>query len=91
MNTRFTLFRRSGVFYCQDTETGQQLSLRTRDEAEARLLLHAKSESLRQPAINRRIARAYPCARNTSRHCRSPRLPFSLEFTLPPPLAPPSA
>lgn len=59
MNTRFTLFRRSGVFYSQDTETGQQLSLRTRDEAEARTLLHAKNESLRQPAINRQIARAY--------------------------------
>jgi len=59
MKPRFTLFRRSGVYYCQDTETGKQQSLRTRDKAEARTLLHVKNEALRQPAINRQIARAY--------------------------------
>jgi hypothetical protein len=39
MNQRFILFRRAGVFYYQDTTTGKQLSLRTKDEAEARTLL----------------------------------------------------
>ena len=58
MRPQFTLFQRRGVFYCQDTETGKQSSLRTRDRNEANTLLHAKNEALRQPAINRQIARA---------------------------------
>src|ERR1035441_418075 len=59
MNQQFILFRRAGVFYCEDTETHKQLSLRTKDEDEARALLHAKNEALRQPVLNRQIARAY--------------------------------
>ena len=35
MKSRFTLFRRGQVFYCQDSTTGQQTSLRTKDEDEA--------------------------------------------------------
>jgi hypothetical protein len=58
MKTRFTLFRRAGVFYCQHTETGQQRSLPTRDEAEAKTLLHAKTKSYRQSILNLQIARA---------------------------------
>jgi hypothetical protein len=48
MNQRLILFRRSGVFYCEDTATGKQTSLRTRDESEARILLNAKNKALRQ-------------------------------------------
>jgi len=59
MNQRFTLFRRRGVFYCEDRSTGRQTSLRTRDESAAVTLLHAKNESLRQPVLNLQIARAY--------------------------------
>jgi len=59
MKPRFTLFRRAGIFYCQDTETGKQQSLRTTIKAEALTLLHVKNEALRQPTINRQIARAY--------------------------------
>lgn len=59
MKLRFTLFRRGLVFYSQDTTTGQQTSLRTRDEAEARTLLHSKNEAFRQPVLNLQIARAY--------------------------------
>jgi hypothetical protein len=33
--------------------------LRTRDKEEARALLHAKNEALRQPVLNRQIARVY--------------------------------
>jgi hypothetical protein len=51
------LFRRAGVFYCEDTTTGKQLSLRTKDEGEANTLLHAKNESFRQPVLNLQIAR----------------------------------
>ena len=59
MNQRFILFCRAGVFYCEDTETRKQLSLRTKNEDDARALLHAKNEALRQPVLNRQIARAY--------------------------------
>jgi len=42
MNQRFITFRRAGVFYCEDTTTGKQLSLRTKDEGEAKTLLHSQ-------------------------------------------------
>ena len=48
MNQQFTLFRRAGVFYCEDRTTRKQTSLRTRDQAEALTLLHAKNESVRE-------------------------------------------
>ena len=47
MNQRFILFRRAGVFYCEDTTTGKQSSLRTKNQNEALTLLHAKNESVR--------------------------------------------
>ena len=59
MKQRFILFRRAGVFYYEDTTTGQQLSLRTKDEAEALTLLHSKNEAHRQPVLNLQIARTY--------------------------------
>jgi integrase len=59
MKSRFILFRRAGVFYSEDTVTRKQTSLRTKDEAEAIVLLNAKNESFRQPVLNVQIARAY--------------------------------
>jgi len=59
MNQRYILFLRSGVFYYEDRETRKQLSLRTRDRAEALTLLHAKNESARQPVLNLQMARVY--------------------------------
>lgn len=59
MKPRYRLFRRAGVYYCEDTTTGQQLSLKTKDEAEALTLLHSKNEAHRQPVLNLRIARTY--------------------------------
>ena len=35
MKTRFLLFNRAGVFYNEDTATGKQTSLRTKDRAVA--------------------------------------------------------
>ena len=32
MKNQFILFQRNGVFYCEDTATGKQSSLRTRDQ-----------------------------------------------------------
>ena len=59
MKTRFNLFRRVGVFYTEDTATGKQTSLRTRDETEAKSLLNARNEAQRQPVLNLHLARAY--------------------------------
>ena len=57
---RFRLYRRNGgKFYCQDSSTGKQESLGTRNRAEAQALLAAKNESFRQPALNLKIARVY--------------------------------
>ncbi|MEI6196653.1 MAG: tyrosine-type recombinase/integrase [Verrucomicrobiota bacterium] len=59
MKHQFNLFQRSGVFYCEDTATGKQTSLRTRDRADAERLLHAKNEAVHQPAMNLQIAQVY--------------------------------
>ena len=44
MNAKYTLFRRGGIYYSQDSATGQQKSLRTRDETEALKLINARNE-----------------------------------------------
>jgi len=62
MKQRFILFRRAGVYYTEDTTTRQQISLRTKDEAEALTLLHSKNEAHRQPVLNLHIARTYLAA-----------------------------
>ena len=59
MKTKYTLFRRGEVFYIQDSATGKQTSLRTKDETEARRLLEARNEAQRQPMLNLHLARAY--------------------------------
>ena len=59
MKQQFTLYRRGRIFYAQETATGLQASLRTKDEAEARALLHAKNEAFRQPVLNLQMARTY--------------------------------
>jgi len=59
MKTRFILFRRGDVYYCEDTVTRKQVSLRTKNENEAITLLHVKNESFRQPILNLQIARTY--------------------------------
>src|ERR1039457_416842 len=58
MKTKYTLFRRGEVFYIQDSATGKQTSLRTKDETEARRLLEARNEAQRQPMLNLHLARA---------------------------------
>src|SRR5258708_28280418 len=59
MKTRFIMFNRAGIYYSEDTTTGKQHSLRTKDEAEALTLLHSKNEAHRQPVLKLHIARAY--------------------------------
>lgn len=59
MKNQFILFQRSGVYYCEDTASGKQSSLRTRDKDEALRLLNARNEATRQPAMNLQIAQVY--------------------------------
>src|SRR6266481_614157 len=60
MKQRFILYRRAnGMFYAEDTVTRKQSSLRTKDEVEAKIFLHSKNESFRQPVLNLQIARTY--------------------------------
>ena len=66
MKNRFIMFRRSGVFYSQDSTTGKQQSLRTRDECEAAALLHTRNEAARQPALNLQMAKTYLAATDES-------------------------
>lgn len=64
MQIRFTVFRRGAVFYCEDRETGQQKSLRTRDEAEARRIVQAKNDAVTLPQMNLVMAKTYLSAQN---------------------------
>lgn len=60
MTQRYRLFRRGGTtYYAEDTVTGKQESLRTRDEEAARAILAARNEAARVPMLNREIAKAY--------------------------------
>lgn len=60
MKQRFILYRRKvgGMFYIEDTETRKQESLGTKDRAEAKSLLNARNESVRQLQLNLQIAKA---------------------------------
>jgi len=64
MQNRFTLFRRGAVFYCEDRSTGQQKSLHTRSEAEARKLVLTRNEAVNQPLMNLALAKAYLSAQD---------------------------
>ena len=59
MKTKYTLFRRGEMFYMQDSATGRQTSLRTKDETEAKRLLNARNAAQQQPTLNLHLARAY--------------------------------
>jgi hypothetical protein len=58
MKTKYTLFRRGEMFYTQDSATGKQISLRTKDETEAERLLEARNAAQRQLVQNLHLARA---------------------------------
>lgn len=67
MKQQFILYRRSnGTYYCEDTLTRKQQSLGTKNEAEAKTLLHSRNEAARQPILNQQIALAYLSASDAS-------------------------
>jgi len=60
MKHRYHAFRRAwGVYYCEDTHTGQQQSLATTNKQEASRLVHAKNEGEQHPAFSLQLARVY--------------------------------
>lgn len=63
MKQRFWMYRRSnGVYYCEDSLSGEQKSLGTRDSAEAERLFQAKVQASQQPSFNRQLAKIYQSA-----------------------------
>jgi integrase len=64
MQNRFTVFRRGTVFYCEDRSTGQQKSLLTRLEDEARRIVQAKNDAVNQPLMNLVMAKTYLSAQD---------------------------
>jgi integrase len=57
---RYRSFLRSwGTYYIEDTVTGKQESLKTRDKETAERLTSVKNEAAKNPMLNRQIARAY--------------------------------
>jgi len=59
---QYRLFQHHGTFYVEHVETKKQESLRTKSRPEALVLLAAKNEAARQPALNLQIARTYMAA-----------------------------
>ena len=53
------MFRRNGVFYVQDNQSGKQESLHTRLRADAERLFNAKNEAAQGPMLNRDLGRVY--------------------------------
>ena len=59
MQEQYWMFRRNGIYYVQDKQSGQQKSLKTRDKAEARQMLAGKNQATEQPQMNMAMARIY--------------------------------
>ena len=59
MRNRYRRFRRSGVFYAEDSVTGEQKSLRTRSSREADQLLQSKNQAAHSPLLNRELGRIF--------------------------------
>lgn len=63
---RFWLYRRDGVYYLHDAETGRRESLDTRDKREAERLRAARNETADKPALGLAMAKAYLAAYDPS-------------------------
>ncbi len=63
MKNTYRIFPRNGVYYSENTQTGQQKSLHTRDPEVGERLLNAMNEAARNPAaVNLQIGRIYIAA-----------------------------
>lgn len=60
MSERYRKFKRSwGAYYAYDTQTGNSVTLKTRNKNEAERKVQAMNETERQPAISLGLARVY--------------------------------
>src|ERR1700677_4570440 len=64
MQNIYIMFVRSEIYYCEDRTTGQQKSLRTRDEAEAQRIIQAKNDAVKLPQMNLVMAKTYLSAQD---------------------------
>jgi integrase len=62
LKRRHLMFRRGNVYYLEDTQTGKQTSLGTKDKWAAERLVLAKNEATEQPLMNLSMARTYLAA-----------------------------
>lgn len=58
MKQRFWLFKRGSTFYFQDSDTGEQKSLSTKNKSEALRLIEVKRESAANPAFGQALLQA---------------------------------
>src|ERR1041385_8766705 len=59
MKHRYWLFRRNGIYYLQDVETGHRESLKTNDSREAERLRDARDDAAQNPNLGMALAKAY--------------------------------
>jgi hypothetical protein len=64
MKSSYRLYRRKGIYYVHDAETGKQKSLGTRDRKEAERLAMALNESRDNKLLNYKIAEAHLAAQD---------------------------
>jgi hypothetical protein len=64
MKNSYRLYRRKGIYYVHDAETGKQQSLHTRDKEEAKRLAMAKNEAQNNRLLNYKIAEAHLAAQD---------------------------
>jgi len=62
MKQKFRLFRHGRTFWCEDTESGRQQTLGTKNKVDAVRLLHGRNEYHAVPFVNLQMARAYMMA-----------------------------
>lgn len=64
MKNSYRLYRRKGIYYVHDAETGKQQSLKTRNRKEAERLAMAKNEARENRLLNYKIAEAHLAAQD---------------------------
>jgi len=64
MKNRYVLFRRGKVFYVEDRETKLQKSLATQDLGQARKIVQAKNDAIKQPMMNLVMAKTFLAAKD---------------------------
>jgi hypothetical protein len=64
MKNSYRLYRRKGIYYVHDAQTGKQQSLGTRDLKQAERLAMAKNEARDNSLLNYKIAEAHLAAQD---------------------------